>query len=82
MPVATRFEPFHVVSVFVTKPVVLRPTVPLVVMVPPVRPLLVATEVTVPLLEVRQTPLIEKQPPDKLNPFVAVDVAVTPVKLK
>lgn len=48
VPVATRLEPFQVSSPLVKKPAVLRPMVPVVVMVPPVRPLLVAMEVIVP----------------------------------
>ena len=48
MPVATRLEPFQVRRALAEKPAVLRPIVPELVIVPPVRPLLVATEVTVP----------------------------------
>lgn len=62
VPVAASIEPFHVTTAFVESPVVSKPIVPLFVIVPPVRPLLVATEVTVPGFERRQLPLIEKQP--------------------
>ncbi len=48
MPVATRLEPFQVRRPFVMNPVVLSPIVPESVIVPPVKPLFVAIEVTVP----------------------------------
>lgn len=79
---ATRFDPFHVTRALVESPAVLSPMVPDVVMVPPVRPLFVAIEVTVPEFCVRQLPLIAKHPAVRLSPFDAVDVAVVPVRLR
>lgn len=49
VPVAMRMEPFHVSATLLTRPVVSSPTVPDVVIVPPVRPLLVAIDVTDPV---------------------------------
>ena len=53
-----------------------RPIVPAPVMVPPVRPLLVATEVTVPFVVPMQVPFTAKHPPyGRLTP-ARVEVAV------
>jgi hypothetical protein len=77
VPVAVRREPFHVRMVLLTvTPVRSRPIVPVLVIVPPVRPLLVATDVTVPVLDVRQTPPTATHPPyGRLMP-AKVEVAV------
>ena len=82
VPVATKLVPSHVVRAFVTNPIELIETVPEVVIVPPVNPLPVATEVTVPAFCVRQEPLIAKQPEERVMPFEAVEVALAPVRLR
>jgi hypothetical protein len=53
-----------------------RPIVPVLVMVPPVKPLFVATDVTVPEPGVMQVPLYCRQPETKFMPFANVDVPV------
>ena len=77
VPVAVIRLPFQVrIVLLADMPERSRPIVPAPVMVPPVRPLLVAIEVTVPVLDVRQTPPTATQPPyGRLMPAI-VDVAV------
>ena len=83
VPVATRFEPFHVTSALVERPAMFRPTVPVVVIVPPVIPLLVAIDVTVPPdEETRHVPLIEKQPLVRFRPLAKVEEAEAEEALK
>ena len=76
---AVKFEPSQVSNALVEKPEVLRPIVPEVVMVPPVNPLLVATDVTEPLPVPAQRPLIEKQPVSTFIPEPKVEVAVAEI---
>jgi hypothetical protein len=66
------------------KPAVLSPIVPEVVMVPPVKPLLVAIEVTVPEPPApRQVPEgIKMQPLERAIPFPKVEVAEVEVMLR
>jgi hypothetical protein len=77
VPVAVRREPFHVRTVLLAEiPVRSRPIVPELVIVPPVRPWLVATDVTVPPELTKHVPLTAKQPPyGRLMP-ARVEVAV------
>ena len=61
----------------------LSETVPLVVIVPPERPVPAVMEVTVPLPPApTQLPSIEKQPPVRLRPLAKVEVALVPVTLR
>ena len=75
---ATRFEPSQETRAFVERPATLRPIVPEVVMVPPVNPLFVAMDVTVPEppLPPTQVPLTAKHPVSTFIPEPNVDVAV------
>ena len=78
VPVAVRREPFQVrIMLLAETPVRSRPIVPVFVIVPPVRPLFVATEVTVPPDDVvRHVPFTAKHPPyGRLMP-ARVEVAV------
>ena len=78
VPDATRLEPSQDTIAPVENPVVLRPSVPDVVIVPPVNPLLVATDVTVPdppPLPLTHTPAIEKHPVRTFMPDPKVEVA-------
>ena len=83
VPVAVSFDPFHVRTVLLAvTPERSRPIVPAPVIVPPVIPLLVAIEVTVPALLVRQTPPTATHPPyGRLIP-ARVEVAVEDAYVK
>jgi hypothetical protein len=78
VPVAVSLEPFQVRMVPLAEiPERSRPMFPEEVTVP-VRPLFPATEVTVPVLEVRQTPPTETQPPFNWMPLAKVEEAEEP----